>query len=300
MTAPRIVVLIPYFGSWPFWMDFYLESMRWNPAIHWRFYTDCGEPENAPPNASFYHCTFADYQQRVSAALDIEFKPAGPYKLCDIKPAYGHIHAAEIVDYDYWAFGDIDIIYGDIMGFITPEMLRHSLVSFHKRRVSGHFTVLANTAFAREAFMQEPSWRAVFERPEHTAFDEKSFGELFMRHKDWPDWLRRMVYFRNPYMRSASFNEAYSTSFGRVAWEDGSRDFPQRWFWRKGELSCDKSTARHFPYLHFLEWKKLWDQRPTAELVRGDRGRLAEGFEISREGFTVLPTGSEGGVSCLC
>ncbi len=289
MNAPRIVVLIPYFGRWPFWMDFYLESMRWNPTIDWRFYTDCGEPPHAPSNASFIQYSFSDYQQRVRDVLGIDFRPASPYKLCDIKPAYGYIHAAEIVDYDYWAFGDIDIVYGDVRGFITPQMLNHSLISFHKRRVSGHFTLLANTAFAREAFMQEPSWRAVFELPDHTAFDEKSFGELFMRHKDWPHWLRRMVYYRNPYMRSASFTEAYSTSFGRVAWEDGSYNFPERWFWRDGKLSCDKSSTRHFPYLHFLEWKKLWDHRASADLVHGDRRRLAEGFDITRNGFTIMP-----------
>jgi hypothetical protein len=288
MTAPRIIILIPYFGRWPFWMDFYLESLRWNPAIDWRFYTDCGRPDKAPANATFIDCSFEDYQRRVSDALGINFRPASPYKLCDIKPAYGYIHAAEIEDYDFWGFGDIDIVYGDVMGFLSPGMLSHDLISLHQRRVSGHLTLMSNTRFAREAFMQVLNWRSTFELPAHTAFDEKSFGELFMRHKDWPRWLRRAVYVGNPYMRKASFTEAYSTSFGRVPWEDGSFDFPERWQWRQGRLSCDKPTRRHFPYLHFIEWKKLWDQRQDSELIQGDVSKLAGGFEITRHGFRIL------------
>ncbi len=288
MKAPRIVILVPYFGRWPFWIDFFWESMRWNQAIDWRFYTDCGVPANAPDNASFFECSYQSYQDRVSSALGLAFNPAGPYKLCDIKPAYGYIHAGEITDYDFWGFGDIDVVWGDIMGFITQDMLRHQLISFHKRRVSGHLCLLANTPFAREAFMQQADWRDTFQRPEHTAFDEKDFGELFMRHKDWPRWLRRMVYFNNPYMRSACFNEAYSTSLGRVPWVDGSFDFPRRWVWRQGKLSCDKPEQRVYPYLHFIEWKKLWAERDENELVQGDTSRIAEGFEITQDGFRVL------------
>lgn len=286
-SSPRIVILIAYFGRWPFWMDFYLESLRHNPTIDWRFYTDCGIPANAPPNATFIECDYQDYQADVGRSLGINFQPAGPYKLCDIKPAYGYIHQDDIVDYDFWGFGDIDIVYGDIMGFLDETMLQHQLISFHQRRVSGHLTLLANTAFAREAFMQHANWREVFEQPGHTAFDEKEFSELFMRHKDWPRWLRRAVYFRNPYMRSACFNEAYSTSFGRVPWHDGSFNFPQRWRWREGVLNCDKPIDQVLPYLHFIEWKKLWDQRQEAELVHGDPSALADGFDITEQGFFI-------------
>lgn len=288
MSAPKIVILVPYFGRWPFWMDFFLVSIGHNPDIHWRFYTDCGIPENSPGNTLFVECSYEDYQARVSDALGINFRPAGPYKLCDIKPAYGLIHEAEISDYDFWGFGDIDVVWGDIMAFVTEDMLQHQLISFHKRRVSGHLCLLANNRFAREAFMQEPQWQAIFQRAEHTAFDEKNFGELFMRHKDWPNWLRRAVYHRNPHMRTACFNEAYSTSLGRVPWVDGSFDFPSRWLWRDGKLSCDKPGDRVYPYLHFIEWKKLWATRDEAELIRGDLSRIEHGFEITEDGFRVL------------
>lgn len=288
MQTPRYIILVPYFGHWPFWMDFFLVSMSRNPAFQWRFYTDCGVPAGAPANAEFVECSFPDYCTRVSDALGIDFQPEGPYKLCDIKPAYGYIHRAEIAQYDYWGFGDIDVVWGDIKAFISDEMRQHKLLSFHKRRVSGHLCLLQNDEFTREAFKQVAGWQDTFQQPGHTAFDEKDFSELFMRHKDWPDWLRSLVYFHNSYMRSASFNEAYSTSFGRVPWVDGGFNFPDRWLWRDGKLSCDKPGDRVYPYLHFIEWKKLWAQRDERELVHGDLSRIAEGFEITVDGFRVL------------
>jgi len=33
-----------YFGQRPPWIDFFVESCKWNPDVRWRFYTDCGEP----------------------------------------------------------------------------------------------------------------------------------------------------------------------------------------------------------------------------------------------------------------
>ena len=36
------------------------------------------------------------------------------YKLCGCKPFYGVIHKEELRGYDYWGFGDIDLIYGDL------------------------------------------------------------------------------------------------------------------------------------------------------------------------------------------
>lgn len=288
MKQPRIVILVAYFGRWPFWMDFYLETLRRNPDVHWRFYTDCGVPANAPDNATFIEVPYEDYQAEVCRKLDVQFDPSKFYKLCDIKPAYGYLHADEIQGYDYWAFADIDVVYGDLLSYLTPEMLDHHLISFHGRRVSGHLCLIANTDFGREAFMQVPDWQGYFENPAHTSFDEKAFSELFMRHKNWPAWLRRLVYRGNPYMRGAYFHESYNTSFARIPWEDGSYDFPTRWEWRDGELSCNKPTQRQFPYMHFIEWKKLWANRPESDLVRGDLSRISGGFEVTEDGFRVL------------
>ncbi len=47
-ALPSIGFVIPYFGNWPFWFPFFLESCRANPSINWIFHTDCGIPADLP------------------------------------------------------------------------------------------------------------------------------------------------------------------------------------------------------------------------------------------------------------
>ena len=51
MTTPRLLFLIPYFGRWPFWMPFFLQSCRFNPDVQWLFFTDCGTPPTGTVSA---------------------------------------------------------------------------------------------------------------------------------------------------------------------------------------------------------------------------------------------------------
>lgn len=89
MKTASILKIIPYFGKWPEWIDFYLESCRHNPDINWLFYTDCARPATAPANVQFIEISFEDYKQLISTRLRIDFNPTHPYKLCDLKPAMG-------------------------------------------------------------------------------------------------------------------------------------------------------------------------------------------------------------------
>ena len=182
MTAPRLLFLIPYFGRWPFWMPFFLQSCRYNPDVKWVFFTDCGIPAEAPSNVQFRSISFAEYCAKVSARLGIEFQPRSPYKLCDLKPALGYVHADELEGFDFWGFSDIDLVYGDLRAYFTIDRLqRFDLLSTHERRVSGHLCLLRNTARMREALMQVPGWQANLSSVEHNAIDEAAYRRLFIR-----------------------------------------------------------------------------------------------------------------------
>ena len=100
MKNKSIIFIIPYFGQWPEWFPFYLESCRINSDINWLFFSDCGLPPNVPPNVQIREVSLFEYCRRVSGALGIEFVDVAPYKLCDIKPAYGLIHEKDIKGYD--------------------------------------------------------------------------------------------------------------------------------------------------------------------------------------------------------
>lgn len=253
---PSICFVIPYFGRWPFWIPFFLESCRANPTIDWLFFSDCGRPDDCPPNVKVIDMTYSDYCEYASSRLGVHFAPFDPYKLCDLKPALGLVHERELTDYDFWAFGDIDVVYGDLRKHFTNERLASKdLFSSHARRVSGHCCVIRNSERMREAFMLVKDWDLTLANPKHFAFDEKGFSHLFLRHKNWPRWLAKIASNLDRLQRSAEFYETFSTPYARVAWHDGSHRFPATWIWRNGRLTNDLDGSREFPYFHFLVWK---------------------------------------------
>ena len=150
---PSLAMIVFYFGRWPPWIEFFVETCKWNPDIHWLLYTDCGAPENRADNVSIRHISFADYKALARRRTGITADPDHPYKLCDLRPALGHIHADDIAGYDFFGFGDLDVFYGHIRCFYTDALLNaYDVLSTHPEIVSGHLAVLRNTDELRRAY----------------------------------------------------------------------------------------------------------------------------------------------------
>jgi hypothetical protein len=207
--------------------------------------------------------------------------------LCDIKPALGYIHADRLEGFDFWGFSDIDLIYGNLRAYFSAERLaRFDLLSTHERRISGHLCLLRNSSRMREAFMQVPDWQRAFQQAEHLAFDEGAFSRLFIRRKNWPEGLRRLLDLFNPWRRRSEFVEAFSTPSARVPWLGGGFDFPTRWTWRQGRLTNERDGGREFPYFHFITWKgDFWPSCPAGSLVEPDDLIVKDTWSITAQGF---------------
>jgi hypothetical protein len=214
--------------------------------------------------------------------LDIKFNPPNPYKLCDIKPALGYIHADLVEGYDFWAFGDIDLIYGDLRAYFTEDKLaQKSLFSTHATRISGHLCLIKNEIKLNKAFMRVKNWKSIFEDDKHCAFDEKNFSKIFIKHKNFPELLRSFAKIFNPWLRLGEFVEAYSTPNARIKWNNSRNQFPQEWFWSNGVLSNDIDANRYFPYFHFMVWKCKW----ACPKLNINTNILEEKFCITKLGF---------------
>lgn len=300
MQHQKIIKVIPYFGQWPEWFELYMESCKNNPQINWLFYTDCCEPETKSPNVKFIYISFDEYKRFVSERLSIRFNPSSPYKLCDLKPALGFIHEEDIQDYEFFAIGDIDIIYGQIRRFITDALLeKYDVIGTHNRRLSGHFAIFRNTEMYRQAFRKIPDWQKLMEKDEHLGLDESKFSKLFVRHKNHPLWLRKLWSFSSPYQRRVLFKEQFSTVLSPIQWVDGNSEHPQKWFWKDGHLTNNRDE-REFMYLHFMNWKSnRWLPRNLRgssaawssldKLVQIDIEQARQnGFQISPQGFTPI------------
>lgn len=282
-TPFRIKVLIPYFGKWPAWMPYYLQSVRTNPGIDFVFFTDCGRPDAVPDNATFIDISYADYCQLVSTRLGIRFQPESPFKLCDIKPALGFIHADLLSGYDYWAFSDIDLVYGDLVAFYRPWLGKKLLISNHDRRVSGHFCLIRNTSEMNQLFKQVGGWQTYFESQQLEVFDERHFSKLFISRKNFPPALfLRYNQLTNPRFRQSAFTENYTTPYWNREWHDDTFNFPAYWIWHQGQVTNSADGAeRQFPYFHFMQWKKrAWKEHFATKVAATEPS-----WRITPEGF---------------
>lgn len=106
------------------------------------------------------------------------------YKLCDLKPMYGRIFAAEIGDADYWAFGDCDLVYGRMMRSWLNRMTDESVdvACVRKDWTSGPFTLMRNCEKVNSLYERAVNWREVVECPQHCGFDELGHNWL-TRHR---------------------------------------------------------------------------------------------------------------------
>lgn len=289
VQTPSIIIIIPYFGKWPFWMPFFIESCRANPNINWLLIGDCAVLEDLPNNVEQRFFAFVDYCAFVSECLGINFNPSNPYKLCDLKPALGFIHAADVAGYDFWGFSDLDLIYGDLRSYFSDARLRkYKVLSTHERRISGHFCLLRNEPELNSLFWKIPDFVRRAEDPKNHALDEGGFSRIFLWRKNFPKPLFELVGLFNRWRRVAEFEEAFSTPNGIRPWTDGTQDYPAYWVWRNGRLQNAKDGDRQFPYLHFLVWKKDWQQ--SSQPMSYEQAQVLasrRNWRIDRDGFHI-------------
>lgn len=171
---PKICFLIPYFGKWPEWINFYLLSCKFNSSLDWHFFTDCGKPSETPENVFIHDINLDAFNKLASQNLDLEINIQNPYKLCDLKPAYAVIFNKYIRDYDFWSYGDIDVIYGNINNFYTQELLRdYDIISNHTNFVTGHFCTLRNNPKVNHLYQIGGAYKSAFKNPKYVGFDEQ-------------------------------------------------------------------------------------------------------------------------------
>lgn len=173
-----IVLIFPFFGTLPPQYGMWRASAIQNPTIDFMLFTD-SDVESAP-NIIVHKMSFQDFCILVQNAFNFPIVLDRPYKLCEYKQAYGYILQEYINSYDFWGFGDLDLVYGDLRAFLTNEIL-HNYKFFSGW---GHLTLLRNDKDSNTYFMQHidgyQDYHDAFSTPRITFFDE-------FRHKGCSD-----------------------------------------------------------------------------------------------------------------
>ena len=179
---PRICLVLVYFGRWPVWIDYFLESCRRTPEYHWRIFTDIGDLPSACDNVFVHPMTFADLQCRAEFVAKMPVSLEHPYKVCDLKPLYGSIFEHELQGYEFWGYTDLDVIYGRLADFVDAALLRNSDVfTAAPRLIVGHFTLFRNSPRICSLFQRVPDLSQILSEYECVAFDEKAFAAQIER-----------------------------------------------------------------------------------------------------------------------
>lgn len=254
----KYAIIIPYFGKWPVWFDLYLKSARENECIDFYFFTDCPLPQNIYGNIFFFKYSWDDYCNLVSDRLKITFSSKlPPYKLCDLKPFYGVIHEDILSKYDYWGYGDIDLVYGDLNRTLLKYAVGKDIVSTHGDRLSGHFCLIKNGSLNKKCFSIK-RWQERLESSRHYGLDENDFSNVLF------PVLRLIKAIRYRLKIKASLNKdifwkaikviLYSDAFLEEIPTSPRPSVGEYWIY--GNRKVVDQNNQELPYIHFLFFKK--------------------------------------------
>ncbi len=266
----KIAFLIPYFGKWPEWMPLYLDSIERNPSVDFHFITDCDTSVSKAANIFFHPTTFEDYVNDAQQKLGVSINIPNPYKICDLRPFFGIIHADLIDGYDFFGWTDVDLLFGDIRHFYTDEILsKHDVLSSHKIRLAGHCALLRTTKEFREMGFKVYDWQNALMNPLFVGIDEHgmtnalcmTFWDKLSEKLKMP-WISQLFSWRRKQkMKRYYFHEQHTTPFIAIPWIDGSvyNDQPSEWTYDHGVITNSRDGDRKFMYLHFMNFKSsLW------------------------------------------
>ena len=174
----RIAFIITYIGKYPWYFPYFFHSCRYNPSVDFLILTDNKDLKvELPANVKFIPYSLEQFKLDASKALGFEVAVESGYKLCDFRPAYGHIFSNIVKEYDFWGYCDIDVIFGNIRAFMTDELLNeYDVISARHDYLTGCFTLFRNNSCMRELFKQSKDYRKVFTEPRNFFFDETNFA----------------------------------------------------------------------------------------------------------------------------
>lgn len=160
----RVALIVPWVGRRPWYWDLWLKSAAGRPF----------EVITVEKSAAEFK-ELAERKLGRSVAFD------GGYKLCDLKPLYGVIFEDEFQGYDYWAFGDCDVVYGRKLDGWVEKVVAEGwdVATVMSRWTSGALTLVRNCETCNRLYERARGLDEMLSDARPFAFDE--FGEKWFQ-----------------------------------------------------------------------------------------------------------------------
>ncbi len=230
-----IAHILPYFlngtGKWPEYIDWYMASCKANNTIDFYIFTDDHSLEKweKEDNITIIYMTFEQCIQRIHEKLG-EVNISRPYKMCDLRHAYFEIFEEWIKGYDFWAFGDCDLIFGNIREFFPDNFLDQ----YDRFQVLGNLQIIRNTEEVNKQYLlnrpegsphKDLIWENVKKCESNCMFDEWDGVPLLVRENGkriyWTRENFANMYQPTRYKKMIDNTVQENTLFQYWKWENG-------------------------------------------------------------------------------
>jgi hypothetical protein len=196
-----------------------------------------------PPNVRYIEFSEKEFEVLVRRKIGVFPRRWRSYKICDFRPAFGHLFEEYFEGHEFWGYCDTDLIFGNISKFLTPEILADHDRIF----ASGHLSLIRNSEKLRLLYQEGEgvlNFRHVFATGESLIFDEwQGFYKICVKAG-----LRQ-------YLHGSVVADIDPDSF-RLRVVGKSRNYPDQVFvWERGRLlrlyrSAGKINEEEFIYIH--------------------------------------------------
>ena len=267
----RVAFIIPYFGNFQWYHNFFLHTCKYNLDFDFIFITDNPlEVESLSENIIIKKMTFIEVRNLVAQKLKLDISLNYPYKICDFRPAYGIIFSDILKSYDFWGHIDEDVILGNLKKFITQKVLeKNDIITLRHDYLVGCCTLYKNERKINLLFKKSKDYRKVFLNPYNLGFDETNFH--FIEFAEGAHYSEvKSEYESMTHLVKRMSEKNYIKSFFEFCMIE---DLPGRIKWHKGKVIYkNKYEAALY---HMIQLKKVFTPKRYLK-------KIPDTFYISR------------------
>jgi len=280
-AQPKIIVLITYFGNFPWYFSYFLHSCKFNSTIDFVIFTNNDSKHLLPRNVKFIRTTLEEIKNLANKKLQIKASIDYPYKLCDFKPAYGLIFEDFTKGYDFWAQSDIDLIYGNLRSMINYEILsRNDFVSVRHDYTTGCFTLSRNNVLMNNLFKRSKDYEKVFTSEPYWGFDELNFKHCEINEGKTLATVETEIECFTHVVKNASDRNEIRAFFdfllvdgvpGQIKFDNGQLIYGRKYevalyhlYWLK-KVYNPKTTPLRIPDIFYISPSKIYSKNDKSE-----------------------------------
>ena len=263
----RLVLILPYYGRLPPYFNAWMSSVC-GKCFDVLFVSNL-KVASFLPNFHQVFMDLSDLEKLAREKMGVDVNIRTPARLCDFKPMYGHIFEDYIRQYKYWAFGDCDLVYGNLMNRYVCDIVarKFDAASCRKCWSSGSFFMMKNDVRMRMFYTRCSNWRAVAESTDvsFVNFDEIGTQKYYRALERGEMDMEEATHARDCLSAALWRSGDISFSHEDVACEDDLANKCVR-VMHDGAVFCgDKELA----YFHFIQakWKRhfFWPEVSLAD-----------------------------------